>query len=43
LVTPPPPPPKAESWLGCMAQSIKITGDIISPVINEEDWEALKD
>ncbi|MGD8261619.1 MAG: type II toxin-antitoxin system Phd/YefM family antitoxin [Desulfobacterales bacterium] len=43
LVTPPPPPPKAESWLGCMAQTIKIKGDIITPVINEEDWEALKD
>ena len=43
LVTPPPPPPKPESWLGCMAGTIKITGDIISPVLNEKKWEVLKD
>ena len=43
LVTPPPPPPKPESWLGCMAGTIKITGDIISPILNEKDWEVLKD
>jgi antitoxin (DNA-binding transcriptional repressor) of toxin-antitoxin stability system len=34
LVTPPPPPPKPADWLGCMAETVKITGDIISPAIN---------
>lgn len=41
LVSPPPPPEKPESWLGAMRGSVKITGDIISPVLDEEDWEAL--
>jgi len=43
LVTPPPPPPKSDSWLGCMKDRIKITGDIISPVLDEKEWEVLKD
>ena len=43
LVTPPPPLPKSDLWLGCMKDRIKITDDIISPVINETDWEVLKD
>jgi prevent-host-death family protein len=43
LVTPPPPPPKSDPWLGCMKDRIKITGDIISPVLDEKDWEVLKD
>ncbi len=43
LVTPPPPPARPERWLGCMKDTIKITGDIISPVINEKEWEALQD
>lgn len=43
LVTPPPPPAKPEKWLGCMKDRIKITGDIISPVLDEKEWEVLKD
>ena len=43
LVTPPPPPPKSDLWLGCMKDRIQITGDIISPVLDEKDWEVLKD
>jgi prevent-host-death family protein len=43
LVTPPPPPPKPDPWLGCMKDHITITGDIISPVLDEKDWEVLKD
>jgi hypothetical protein len=42
-VTPPPPPPKPDRWLGCMQDSIKIKGDIISPVSNENAWEVLLD
>jgi hypothetical protein len=26
-----------------MKDTVKITGDIISPVLNEKDWEVLKD
>jgi antitoxin (DNA-binding transcriptional repressor) of toxin-antitoxin stability system len=43
LVTPPPPPPKPDQWLGCMKDQIKITGDIIAPVLDEKEWEVLKD
>jgi len=31
------------SWMGSMAGSIKITGDIVSPVIEMEEIEALQD
>jgi prevent-host-death family protein len=30
-------------WMGSMAGTIKITGDIVSPVIEMDDIEALKD
>ena len=43
LVTPPPPPPKPDPWLGCMKDRIKITGDIISPVLDETEWEVSSD
>jgi len=43
LVSPPPPKPKPESWLGAMRNSIKIEGDIVAPVLHEEDWEALQE
>ena len=43
LVIPPPPPPKPEQWLGCMKDKIKITGDVISPVVGENEWEVLGD
>ena len=43
LITPPPPPPKPETWLGCMKGKIKIEGDIISPVLDEKEWEVLRD
>lgn len=43
LVTPPPPPPKSDSWLGCMKDRIKNTGNIISPALDDREWEVLKD
>jgi len=42
LVLPPPPPPKPERWLGCMRNALKISGDVISPIIDEKEWEVLK-
>lgn len=30
------------SWIGSMSESVEITGDIISPVIDTETIEALK-
>ncbi len=42
LVTPPPPPPRKKEWVGCLKGSAKIVGDIISPAINEKEWEVLE-
>jgi prevent-host-death family protein len=42
LISPPPPPPKPARWLGSMRERIRITGDVISPVVDENEWEALK-
>ena len=43
LVTPPPPPPKPKVWLGSLKDTVKITGDIISPALDEKNWEVLQD
>jgi len=43
LVGPPPPPPRPKSWLGSMKGTLKITGDIVSPVADEKEWEVLQD
>jgi len=43
IVTPPPPTQKPESWLGSMKDTVRISGDIISPALNEKDWEVLQD
>ena len=40
-VVPTSPAARKGDWLGSMADSIKIVGDIVSPVIEETDWEAL--
>jgi prevent-host-death family protein len=37
-----PVPPKKPSWLGSFKSTGRITGDIISPVIEEKEWEVLK-
>jgi len=43
VVSPPPPPTKQKSWLGSMKDSIQVTGDIISPAADEDEWEVLRD
>lgn len=40
---PPSPSVKARDWIGCMEGKIKITGDIVSPVIDLNDFEAWRD
>jgi prevent-host-death family protein len=42
-VIPPGPEGTRGKWLGSMADTMEITGDIISPIIEETDWEALRD
>jgi len=36
-------PKRRKRWLGSMAGTARITGDIISPASDIEDWEALRD
>jgi len=43
-IKPPPETERAESWLGAMAGTIEIVGDIVtSPAEPESAWEALRD
>lgn len=41
-VAPPSPPERPERWLGCMRSTLRITGDIVSPVLDEKEWEVLR-
>jgi len=40
-VVPPSPAAEPADWLGTMADAMEIVGNIVSPVIEEGDWEAL--
>jgi prevent-host-death family protein len=42
-IVPPSPEAKPKSWLGSMKGTMEILGDIVSPVIDEDDFEALRD
>jgi len=42
-VVPPAPAEGQGDWLGSMAGTAEILGDIVSPVIEETDWEARRD
>ena len=41
-VVPPSVPPPPKSWIGSMAGTAQIIGDIVSPVCEESDWEAAR-
>ena len=41
-VVPPPPAPRPAKWLGDMAGTGRILGDIVAPASDERDWEALR-
>jgi prevent-host-death family protein len=42
-IVPPTPPKPQKSWLGSMAGTIEITGDIVGPAADPDDWEVLRD
>jgi prevent-host-death family protein len=42
-VFPPTVEPTDEDWIGSMKGTAKILGDIVSPVIELDDFEAMKD
>ncbi|HEV2178079.1 MAG TPA: type II toxin-antitoxin system Phd/YefM family antitoxin [Terriglobia bacterium] len=41
-VVPPSAPPRPQSWIGSMAGTGKILGDIVSPAGKKSDWEAAR-
>jgi prevent-host-death family protein len=42
-IVPPSPEAGRDDWIGSMKDSVKILGDIVSPVIDEKEIEALHD
>jgi hypothetical protein len=43
LVSAPPPPQREEGWLGSLAGTGRIDGDIVSPASSGQDWEVLRE
>jgi len=39
-VIPPPPPKRAARWLGSLAHTGRIRGDIVAPASDEREWSA---
>lgn len=42
-ILPPSPPRPEKSWLGSMAGTGEIVGDIVSPATDESEWEVLRE
>ena len=42
-VVPPTSVEERSSWIGSMKNSMRITGDIVSPANDEDEWEVLRD
>jgi len=42
-IVPPPPPKRPASWLGALSKTGRITGDIVSPVVSDKEWEASRE
>jgi prevent-host-death family protein len=41
-VVPAAPKPRKKSWIGSMAGSARIEGDLVAPATDPNDWEVLK-
>ena len=41
-IVPPTVPSRRRDWLGSLAGTATIVGDIVSPASDEDDWEALR-
>jgi prevent-host-death family protein len=41
-VAPPSIPQRRAGWLGALAGSGRVVGDIVSPAVGDQDWEALR-
>jgi prevent-host-death family protein len=36
-------PKRKGTWLGCMAGTVQIKGDIVAPATDEDEWEVLSE
>ncbi len=41
-IVPPEMPKSGKSWLGCMAGTGRIKGDIVAPASDIDDWDVLR-
>jgi len=41
-VVPPRPRQRPDSWLGSLRDTGRITGDIVAPAAEEQDWDVLR-
>lgn len=41
-IIPPSPPVRDGEWMGSMRDRGRVAGDIISPITDPDDWEALR-
>lgn len=41
-IVPPPVPSRRRDWLGALAGTVTIVGDIVSPASDEDEWEVLR-
>ena len=42
-VVPPSPETAAKDWIGSLKSKGKVQGDIVSPVLENDSWQALRD
>jgi prevent-host-death family protein len=42
-IVPPSPEKRPKTWLGCMAGTMKIVGDIVGPTGSLDDWDAWRE
>jgi len=42
-IVPPPPVERPRNWLGSMAGTMEILGDIVAPASDPDEWEAMRD
>ena len=41
-IVPPPPPARPAGWMGSLAGTAEIRGDIVAPAADIDDWETLR-
>jgi len=41
-IVPPSVAPRPDDWVGSLRSTGKVVGDIVSPAVEDEDWEALQ-